>query len=130
MDQRSICMFLAMKQLLAQAIHSKLVAVLGPDAIAYSTVIKYLRQRQFPSIPCEAPDEHPATVIDNAILDALDKQPFSSVQELAQLTCIPRSTLSSPSTPNSITWVCSKASSVDSSQSHSGSTSSASHSHK
>jgi hypothetical protein len=38
MDQRSICLFLAMKQLSAKAIHSELVAVLGPDAIAYSTV--------------------------------------------------------------------------------------------
>jgi hypothetical protein len=38
MDQRSICLFLAMKRLSAQAIDNKLVAVLGPDAIAYSTV--------------------------------------------------------------------------------------------
>jgi hypothetical protein len=93
MDQGAICLFLAMKQLSAKAIHSELVAVLGPDVIAYSTLTKYLRQHQFPSIPCEAPNEHPATVIDEAILNALDKPPFSSVRELAQLTCIPRSTV-------------------------------------
>jgi hypothetical protein len=29
------------------------------------------------------------TIIDRAILDAHDKQPFSSILELAQLTCIP-----------------------------------------
>jgi hypothetical protein len=49
MDQRSICLFLAMKQLSAQAICRELVAVLGPDAIGYSTVINYLHQRHFPS---------------------------------------------------------------------------------
>jgi hypothetical protein len=49
MDQRSICLFLAMKRLSAQAIDKELIAVLGPDTIAYSTVINYLRQRHFPS---------------------------------------------------------------------------------
>jgi hypothetical protein len=68
----------------------------GSDVIGYSTVIKYLRQRQFSSTPCQTADEHPATVIDNAILDALTKQPFSSVREPAQLTCITRSTLHAP----------------------------------
>jgi hypothetical protein len=38
-----------MKRLLAQAIHNELVAVLGPDAIGYSTITNYLRQRHFPS---------------------------------------------------------------------------------
>jgi hypothetical protein len=38
-----------MKQLSAQAICNKLAAVLGPDAIGYSTVTNYLRQRHFPS---------------------------------------------------------------------------------
>jgi hypothetical protein len=33
MDQRSICLFLAMKRLSAQTIDNELVAVLGPDAI-------------------------------------------------------------------------------------------------
>jgi hypothetical protein len=57
MDQRSICLFLAMKRLSAQAIYNKLVAVLGPDAIGHPTVINYLRQRHFPSTLRETPDE-------------------------------------------------------------------------
>jgi hypothetical protein len=57
MDQRSICLFLVMKQLSAQTIYNELVAVLGPDAIGYSTVINYLRQRHFPSTFRETPDE-------------------------------------------------------------------------
>jgi hypothetical protein len=32
-------------------------------------------------------------MIDDAILDALDKQPFSSVRELAKLACIPTPTV-------------------------------------
>jgi DNA-binding IclR family transcriptional regulator len=56
-------------------------------------VTNYLRQRHFPSTLREITDEPAATVIDNAILDALEKQPFSSIRELAQLTCIPRSTV-------------------------------------
>jgi hypothetical protein len=37
--------------------------VLGPDAIGYSTVTNYPRQRQFPSTLREIPDEPAATVI-------------------------------------------------------------------
>jgi hypothetical protein len=48
-----------------------------------------LRQRQFPAISSEPSNEPPTTIIDDAILDALDKQPFSLVRELAKLTCIP-----------------------------------------
>jgi hypothetical protein len=65
-----------MKQLSAQAISNELVAVLGPDAIGYSTVTSYLCQRNVPSPLRETPDEPAATVIDNAILDALQKQSF------------------------------------------------------
>jgi hypothetical protein len=33
------------------------------------------------------------TIIGDAIVGALDKQPFSSVRELAKLTCIPTTTV-------------------------------------
>jgi hypothetical protein len=49
MDQRSICLLLAMKRLSAQAIDNELVAVFSPDAIGSFTVTNYLRQRYFPS---------------------------------------------------------------------------------
>jgi hypothetical protein len=45
MDQRSIYLFLAQKGLSARAVSSELTVVLGGDAIADSTIIKYLRQR-------------------------------------------------------------------------------------
>jgi hypothetical protein len=70
MDQRSACLFLAMKGPSARDVHNKLVAVLGPDAIAYSTVTSSLRQQQFPAISSEPSDGAPTTIIDDAILDA------------------------------------------------------------
>jgi transposase len=93
MDQRSICLFLAMKGLSAREVHDELVAVLGRGAIAYSTVTSYPRQWQFSAISSEPSDESPTTIIDGASLDALDKQPFSSVRELTKLTSIPTTTV-------------------------------------
>jgi hypothetical protein len=55
MDQRSVCFFLVIKRLSAQALYSELVIVLDPDAIGSSTVTNYLRQRQFPSTLRETP---------------------------------------------------------------------------
>jgi hypothetical protein len=82
-----------MKGLSAQDIHGELVAVLGSDAIGYSLVPKYRRETRIPPIPRDSPEKPPTTVPDDAILDALQQQPFSSVRELAKLTCIPRSTV-------------------------------------
>jgi hypothetical protein len=62
-----------MKGLSAREIHSELVAVPGPDVIGFSTVTEYLRQRQCPVIFPEPSDEPPTTIIDDAILQALDK---------------------------------------------------------
>jgi hypothetical protein len=50
MYQRSICLFLAIKGLSERAAYNELTAVLGADAIAYSTATKYLRQKQLTSI--------------------------------------------------------------------------------
>jgi hypothetical protein len=43
MDQRPICLFLALKDSSARAVDNKLPAVLGADARAHSTEIKHLR---------------------------------------------------------------------------------------
>jgi hypothetical protein len=89
MDQPSICLFLALKGLSARDVHIELVAVLGLDVIGSSTVTRYLPQRGFPVIFPKPSDEPPTTIIDGAILEAVHKQPFSSLRELAKLTCIP-----------------------------------------
>jgi hypothetical protein len=92
MDQRSIYPFLALKRLSVRAVSNELTAVLGADAIAYSTVTKYLRQRQFTSIPVDRPEGSATIVIDQAILDALEQYPFSFIRELACFTCMPTTT--------------------------------------
>jgi hypothetical protein len=82
-----------MKGLSAREVHNELVAVLGLDVIGGSTVTRYRRQQQFPAIFPEPSDEPPPTIIDDAILEGFDKQPFSSVRELAKLTCIQTTTV-------------------------------------
>jgi hypothetical protein len=72
MDQRSPCLFLALKRLSTRAVSNELTAVLGPDATAYSAVTKYLRQRQFTSILVDPLEESATIVVDQAILDTLE----------------------------------------------------------
>jgi hypothetical protein len=94
MDQRSICLFLALKGFSARAVSHELTVILGAGAIADLTVTKYLCQRQFISILVDPPPEEPATIIiDQAILDAFERYPFSSIRKLARFTCIPTTTV-------------------------------------
>jgi hypothetical protein len=73
--------------------HQVFVAIHGAGAVITSTITKYLQQTHFHAISPEPPDEPPMSLIDRAILYALDKQPFSSIRELAKLTDIPITTL-------------------------------------
>jgi hypothetical protein len=78
----------------ARAVSNELTAVLGADAIAYSTVTKYLRQRQFTFIIVDLPPEEPGTiVIDHTILNAFEQYQFSSIREPAGFVCIPITTV-------------------------------------
>jgi hypothetical protein len=86
MNQELICLFLVIKGHSAQAIHNEFVARLRPDAIAYWTAAKYLHQWQFASVPCQNPGGPPGTFIHSVILDALEKQPCSSIRDLPKLT--------------------------------------------
>jgi hypothetical protein len=47
MDQKPIVLYLRMKGMALDAIHDDLVRTLGKDAVAYSTVTKYVRNAQF-----------------------------------------------------------------------------------
>jgi hypothetical protein len=125
MDQRSICLFVALKGLSAQVLDSELTVVLGADAIAYSTVTKCLRQRQFTSIFVQRSEEPTTIVIDQAILDALEHCPF-----LRSGGCSLHIHFSyySPSTPDAITWLCGEASSLGSPHPHTYSKNGACHS--
>jgi hypothetical protein len=59
-----------------RAIHDELITVLGQDVSVYATVTKYVAQQSFHSISA-VPSDAPLTImIDDVILDALDKHPF------------------------------------------------------
>jgi hypothetical protein len=49
MNQRSIVLDLAMKDLSVIAVHQDLVATPGPEAVSYSSVTRYLRVARFVS---------------------------------------------------------------------------------
>jgi hypothetical protein len=100
MDQKPIVLYLRMKEMAFDAIHHDLVRTLGKDAVTYSMVTKYARIAQSSGrkevTPPEAPDVERSPV-DEAILTVLAEFPFpfsfSSVRELSQMICLPRSTV-------------------------------------
>jgi hypothetical protein len=98
MDQKAIVLYLHMRGMgmSLDAIHEDLmrVRVLGENAVAYSTVMKYVRSEKVPpkndGPPSDPISVEPGPVV-QAILRALADYPFSSVRELSRLTCLPRS---------------------------------------
>jgi hypothetical protein len=96
MDQRSIVLYLNRKGWMTQVIHYDLVATLGEEAIAYSTVAKYLHEAQ------TGPDEATALLeeitphiddSDDLILSTLEELPFFSVRQLSRATHLPKTTV-------------------------------------
>jgi hypothetical protein len=61
MDQKSIVLYLHMKGMALDAIYEDLVRLLGEDAIADSTVTKYVRSAWFPPKQ-DAPPAEPIPV--------------------------------------------------------------------
>jgi hypothetical protein len=89
MAQRPIVTYLSLKGISAREIHDDIVATLGPDAVSYSSVTRYLREPRFPS---SKPESHPADAerdfddSDQVILAALEDSPFASVRQPSRLT--------------------------------------------
>jgi hypothetical protein len=86
MDQRIIRLYLNRKGFSAHAIHGKFVRLIGPDAIAYSTVTYHLCASRWTAQTEERYSDPPPDVVDNVILEALDQTPFASVHKLAKAT--------------------------------------------
>jgi hypothetical protein len=59
MTQRPIVANLSLKGMSAREIHDDTVATLGPDAMSYSSVIRYLHEARFPR---SKPEPNPADV--------------------------------------------------------------------
>jgi hypothetical protein len=87
-DQSSIYCYLNRKGFSAHGIHDELVQILCSDAIAYSTVTFDLRASHWTARKEEQHSDPSPDDIDNAILQALDQIPFTSVRELSKATCI------------------------------------------
>jgi hypothetical protein len=117
MNQRSICLFLALNGLSAMTVSNELTAVLGADAIADSIVTKCPPQRQFTFILVDPP---PRGTSDDPYWSSSSWCPwalsilFSSEASSSHL----HSNYYSPLTLNAITWFCGEASSLGSSHSH------------
>jgi hypothetical protein len=102
-DQKAIVLYLHMRGMLLDAIHEDLMHVLGENAVACSTVTKYVRREKFPP-KNDGPPSDPISVeprpVDQPILTGLADDPFSSVRELSRLTCLPRSTVHGARAPD------------------------------
>jgi hypothetical protein len=80
MDERSIVLYLATKDLAPPTIHSHLVATLGPEAGSYSSVTCYLCEAILAASNPTPQFSQPTPQFgncDNAILFALAGQPFA-----------------------------------------------------
>jgi hypothetical protein len=97
MTQRPIVAYLSLKRMSSRKIHDDIVASLGPDAVSYSSVARYLREAQFPH---SKPESHPVDVqrdlddSDQIILASLEDSPFASVRQLSRLTHLHSTTVS------------------------------------
>jgi hypothetical protein len=80
----------------ARGIHSDLVATLGTKVPGYSTGTRWLREAQldqFSETAVDFTEDVEADEIDEAILSALEVQPFGSVRNIARFTRLARSTV-------------------------------------
>jgi hypothetical protein len=105
MDLKPIVLYLLMKGMDLDAIHDDLVCTLGKDAVAYLTMTKNARSAQFSgrkeATPPEAPEVE-CNSVDEAIPTALAQFLFSSVRELSQSICLPRSTVYRTATDSAV----------------------------
>jgi hypothetical protein len=96
MDQRSIVLYFNRNGWMARVIHDDLVATLGEEAIAYSSMTKYLREAQTGPDDATALPEDISPHIDDSdevILRALEEFTFSSVQHLFCAIHLPKTTV-------------------------------------
>jgi hypothetical protein len=96
MDFNSIVLSLKAKGMNAREIHSDPVATLGTKLPVYSSVTRWLREMQldqFSETAVDFSDDAEVDEIDEAILSAVEVQPFGSVRDIARLTRLARSTV-------------------------------------
>jgi hypothetical protein len=98
MTQSPIVADLSLKGTSARERHDDIVTTLGPDAVSYNSVTRYLREARFPP---SQPGPHPADVqrdlndldSDQAISAVLEDSIFASVRQFSRLTSLPSTTI-------------------------------------
>jgi hypothetical protein len=103
MDFNSIVFYRKAKGMNAREIDSNLVATLDTKVPGYSTVTRWLREAQldqFSETAVELTEDAEVDEIDEAVLSALEVQPFDSVRHIAQLTPLIHSTVNWQFTPS------------------------------
>jgi hypothetical protein len=96
MDFNSIVLYLKAKGMNASEIQSDLVDTLGTKVAGYSSVTRWLREaepNQFSETAVDFAEDAEVDEIDQAILSALEVQPFGSVRDSARLLRLARSTV-------------------------------------
>jgi hypothetical protein len=94
MDLRSIVTYLWMNNMNAREIYADMNGTLGAGCIVSSTVMKYLRETSFSKSMLDTdfePKIEEGNFVDEAILGALEKCPFSSLRQIAKRIPIPTS---------------------------------------
>jgi hypothetical protein len=89
-------LYLNKKGLAAVEIHTEINHVFGEGTVRYSTVTRYLCKQGFADSSTLLPEDretHGPDAIDNAILQALDEQPFASLRQIAMRILVPMSTV-------------------------------------
>jgi hypothetical protein len=69
------------------------VTILGLDVIAYYIVIKYVRKTRWTASKDKDTEMENLDIVEQAIMAALEEQPFSSMRDLSKRTFIPLSTV-------------------------------------
>jgi hypothetical protein len=82
MDQKSIVLYLHLKEMSAQTIHDDLVATLGYKTLGYSKIMKYLHRARFD--PAKNPPDSDASSPD---LDDSDKVILAALDENRSRQC-------------------------------------------
>jgi MoxR-like ATPase len=103
MDFNSIVLYLKTKAIKAREIHSNLVATLSVKVFDYSTLTRWLHEAQlerFSEIAVDFTEEAAVDEIDEAIVSALEVQPFGSVRDMMRFTRLARSAVHWHLTPS------------------------------
>jgi hypothetical protein len=98
MDLESMRIYLAMNDLEAVEIHTQINKILREDTVGYSIITRHLQKQSFPGFSEAAEKETEigsCDPIDRALLQALNTQPFASLQQLVKRILIPMTIIQS-----------------------------------